>query len=73
MTDQEAHITVNQLKVVIESFRSDMKSFAEVLLGRMDRLEEGQAEIKSMLSQKVDREEFTRLEKRVIRIEQKIA
>jgi hypothetical protein len=80
-------ITMSEFKTVVESFRSDMKKLTEVVNHRFDKVEnkirtmkeqisllhEGQAEIKNELKQKVDRNEFGKLEIRVARLESKVA
>jgi hypothetical protein len=58
-----------EIKGEINGFKADVVSLKqEVAL-----LHEGQTEIKGMLNQKVDREEFNKLEKRVVRLEHKRA
>jgi uncharacterized phage infection (PIP) family protein YhgE len=67
---------VTSLQEGQNALRKDVTSLQEgqnALRKDVKELQEGQVEIKNMLSQKVDRSEFTRLEKRVIRLEHKIA
>jgi hypothetical protein len=84
---EEPKITMIEFKIVIEDFKSEQKKMSEHILhldqrleaefrsvkGQIALLHEGQTEIKIGLKQKVDREEFSNLEKRVARLESKIA
>jgi hypothetical protein len=50
-----------------------LKGKSDSLSEQVALLHEGHTEIKSMLKQKVDRDEFDKLEKRVARLETKVA
>ncbi len=80
-------ITVLEFKVIEEHIRTDIKKMTEGMNHRFDKIEggisslkeqvallhEGQTEIKYSLKQKIDREEFARLEMRVTRLENRTA
>lgn len=60
---------VSILKTDVSALKTNMDSLQE----RVDVLHEGQTEIKDSLKQKIGREEFDGLEKRVARVENKVA
>lgn len=80
-------ITLNEFKVVIEDIKTDIRKVTEVMQAefkivksdirtikeQIALLHEGQTEIKNNLKQKVDRDEFARLEMRVAKLENRAA
>lgn len=80
-------IPLNEFKVVIEDIKTDIHKVVEVMQAefkivksdirsmkeQIALLHEGQTEIKNLLKQKVDRDEFARLEMRVAKLENRAA
>ena len=83
----EERITMSEFKTVVADFKSDLRKLSEFMMHFNEKVDrgfrsqgeqialvlEGQTEIKQKLAQKVDRDEFNRLEKRVVRLETKAA
>ncbi len=71
MKEQLGVVTMDTtvLKTDVGTLKTDMSSVKE----QISLLHEGQAEIKNELKQKVDRNEFGKLEIRVARLESKVA
>ncbi len=84
---EEGKITMSEFKTVVENFTSQVQKVAEGVMHLSDKLDsefasvkeqiallhEGQTEIKIGLKQKIDRDEFSSLERRVTKLENKVA
>ncbi len=84
---EEGKNSMNEFKKVVEDFRAQIRSVVENMNHRFDQhdqqfkslheqialLHEGQTEIKISMKRMIDREEFSKLEMRVTRLENRLA